>query len=79
MPGDYTGDGHVNTADYVTWRKGLGGTYKPADYIFWRSHFGQSLPGSGGASIPEPASNSLLLTALAVLSPLIRRGRSSMF
>jgi hypothetical protein len=77
MPGDYTGDGNVNTADYVVWRKGLGGTYKPADYNFWRSHFGQSLPGSGagaGAAVPEPASAWLVLTALGTyLSRRVRR------
>ncbi|HEX4414351.1 MAG TPA: PEP-CTERM sorting domain-containing protein [Lacipirellulaceae bacterium] len=50
-PGDYSNDGVVNTADYVTWRKNLGGstlanetvspgTVDAADYAEWRSHFG---------------------------------------
>jgi hypothetical protein len=74
MPGDYTGDGIVNTADYVTWRKGLGATYKPSDYTVWRSRYGQSLSGSGaGASVPEPASALLMSLALAAFA--VQRGR----
>ena len=35
-PGDYNGDGIVNAADYVIWRKGLDATYTQDDYNVWR-------------------------------------------
>ena len=46
FPGDFNGDGSVNAADYVVWRKGLGTAYTPNDYNVWRAHFGQTA-GSG--------------------------------
>lgn len=68
--GDFNGDGAVNAADYVVWRKGLGTTYTQADYDVWRAHFGQSA-GSGSsatanAAVPEPP-NGVLLIASAVI------------
>src|SRR5262245_24788108 len=39
IPGDFNGNGTVDAADYVVWRK-TGGTQ--ADYTTWRTHFGQS-------------------------------------
>jgi hypothetical protein len=39
LPGDINGDGVVDAADYVAWRKD-GGTQD--DYDTWRAHFGQS-------------------------------------
>ncbi|MEX2307412.1 MAG: CRTAC1 family protein [Pirellulales bacterium] len=67
-PGDYNGNGIVNAADYVVWRKGLGTIYTQADYNVWRSRFGQSAgSGSGGnTTVPEPASAWLLLALAAV-------------
>jgi hypothetical protein len=65
LRGDYNGDGHVNAADYTTWRNQLGGATEPyryadgdgdeevaaGDYGVWRSNYGSSLPaGSGGLS-----------------------------
>jgi ASPIC and UnbV/FG-GAP-like repeat len=75
LPGDYNGDGVVDAADYTVWRNRLGSTYKMSDYAVWREHFGEALPGNGaGASgaVPEPATTSLLLVALAALSRLRR-------
>jgi hypothetical protein len=62
MPGDYNGDGNVDAADYVVWRKnGING--QQGDNV-WRANFGaMSPPGSGngsgadmgaGATVPEP-------------------------
>jgi hypothetical protein len=70
MPGEYNGDGIVDAADYVTWRRGLGTIYNAKDYNIWRSHVGQSVSGAGfGAAVPEPATASLLiLAALSALS-----------
>jgi hypothetical protein len=67
VPGDFNGDGIVDTADYVVWRNGLGTTYMPSDYDLWRSHFGQTAAGGAAlasaqpllAVIPEPSSLSL--------------------
>ena len=77
LPGDYSGNGIVDAADYVFWRKGFGTTYTQADYDVWRSHFGQSLAGSGlgaGAAVPEPASALLILaTGIAALATSRRR------
>ena len=79
LPGDFNGDGAVDAADYVVWRKGLGTTYTQNDYGVWRAHFGASLgPGSGSAlpsaeplsaAVPEPNSFAILLSGvLLVLS-----------
>jgi probable HAF family extracellular repeat protein len=73
IPGDFNGNGVVDAADYVVWRKTDG---TPAGYNAWRTHFGQSTangsaaPGSAGgssAAVPEPASLPLVLLALMAL------------
>src|SRR5262249_6172607 len=61
--GDFNGNGVVDAADYVVWRKNPGGF--PADaYTTWRSHFGQTSAGGMGTNmntaIPEPATILLL-------------------
>ena len=79
-PGDYNGDGKVDAADYVVWRKdpaSFGGD--PAGYNTWRDNFGMMAgAGSGIAlgvgTVPEPATFGLLLVAaLAGIAP--RRAR----
>ena len=65
LPGDYNHNNVVDAADYVVWRK-AGGSQEGFD--IWRSHFGQTSVGSGAAgnssaSIPEPASITLLCIA----------------
>jgi hypothetical protein len=70
-PGDLNSDGVVDTADYVTWRNGLGTIFTPADYSVWRAHFGPiAATGSRiAATIPEPPTLMLfLLGAQAILS-----------
>ena len=77
--GDYNGNGTVDAADYVLWRKGVGTTYTQNDYTIWRTHFGQTA-GSGAAlptanplsAVPEPAILTMVLTAL-LLSMMCRR------
>jgi len=76
--GDYNGNGQVDAADYVIWRKTLGstsdlradgnqdGTINQSDYTVWRSRFGSS-SGSGAAAstaVPEPAALGLLVGML---------------
>jgi hypothetical protein len=77
LPGDFNHDGIVDAADYVVWRKGMRTTYTQNDYDVWRANFGKTT-GSGatgyplGATaeplpVPEPASVTLLIAALAGL------------
>lgn len=78
--GDYNGNGVVDSADYVVWRKGVGGINLAADgnrdgvidnfdYSVWRSHFGGAI-GSGEfepdfGAVPEPSAALLCIAALA--------------
>ena len=77
LPGDYSGNGAVDAADYVAWRKTDG---TPEGYDTWRSHFGQTA-GSGvaipsaeslSAAVPEPATPLVLILAAACWC--LRRG-----
>jgi hypothetical protein len=50
--GDFNGDGAVDAADYVVWRKNEG---TPDGYNEWRANFGFTSVGHGEtASVPEP-------------------------
>jgi hypothetical protein len=65
-PGDFNGDGTVDAADYVVWRKTNG---SQTNYTLWRSNFGKP-PGSGAGAtgsagaVPEPATLVMLGTAM---------------
>ncbi len=67
-PGDYNGNGTVDAADYVVWRKnpaGFGGD--PTGYNTWRANFGAgsgSGASVGSSTVPEPASTLLLKLGL---------------
>ncbi len=72
-PGDFNGDGNVDAADYVVWRKTSGST---AGYTEWRSNFGNTY-GSGHLAhdtVPEPTSCFLGFAAIVMtlLGPLRR-------
>jgi hypothetical protein len=70
LNGDFNGDGAVDAADYVVWRKGLGTTHFPDDYNAWRAQFGETA-GNGsllGTAVPEPTGTWLLLLGAAVLT-----------
>jgi hypothetical protein len=86
IPGDYNGDGAVNTADYTMWRSSLGDTVTPGtkadgngngvidagDYTLWRKRMSA---GGGtsldGAPVPEPAGLLLVVSALVFLAPCL--------
>jgi hypothetical protein len=86
IPGDYNGNGVVDAADEVLWRKGgtLANDFTPgnqaSDYDFWRSRFGATTnPGSGSglktSAVPEP-STMVLTGCLVSLLTLGRRRKS---
>jgi hypothetical protein len=79
LPGDYTGDGLVDAADYTRWRDTLGstmdlaadgngsGAVDPADYGVWVSAYGSTATGSAisaFAGVPEPGTLWLAATSL---------------
>jgi hypothetical protein len=83
LAGDYNRDGEVDAADYVVWRKDSGkyvlqysgadgdgdGIIDAGDFNVWRANFGATSGGAGlVASVPEPATVWLLLTAAIVRS-----------
>jgi hypothetical protein len=71
--GDFNGDGNVDAADYVVWRKSDG---TPEGYAAWRTNFGTSGGGgsnvSAGGAVPEPSAG-LLAVLAACLVALSRR------
>ena len=76
LPGDFNYDGIVDAADYVVWRDGLGVYYSQGGYDVWRASFGRTVGGASGASpfnasVPEPATN-LILLACTLMLPLCR-------
>ena len=88
LPGDFSGNGTVDAADYIVWRKNKGttaalpndpisGTIGQAQFDIWRAHFGQTI-GSGtgvnlNASIPEPTALRMLMCVLVGWYHLRRR------
>jgi peroxidase len=81
QPGDFNGDGMVDTADYVVWRKTEGtanvwadadgsGTVGTEDLDIWRANFGNGTPagaaGTSLVSIPEPSTAVLLVIGLSL-------------
>jgi DNA-binding beta-propeller fold protein YncE len=76
--GDFDGDGSIDAADYVVWRKGLGTKYTSSDYNIWRTHFGETSgsDSSFAAAVPEPANVTLFILAAAASCGI--RHRSAM-
>jgi T5SS/PEP-CTERM-associated repeat protein len=77
LPGDYNGDGRVDAADYVVWRKNDGGQ---SGYDLWRTNFGRTA-GSGAVSgnaaasaVPEPSS--LIVACWLLVTIWSRRART---
>jgi hypothetical protein len=74
LDGDYNGDGAVDAADYVLWRKGSVVPNTPENYTLWRTNFdmtgGAGTSASIAGAVPEPASLALII--LGVLGILGR-------
>jgi cyclophilin family peptidyl-prolyl cis-trans isomerase len=78
--GDYNGNGRVDAADYVAWRRSLeagviggglagdgneNGIVNDDDYSIWRAHFGAvAVSGMGAAAVPEPSALAIALIML---------------
>ncbi|HEX4414727.1 MAG TPA: PEP-CTERM sorting domain-containing protein [Lacipirellulaceae bacterium] len=89
VAGDYNGNGVVDAADYVVWRKGVPlqnevatiGSITGEDYSAWRARFGKTF-GSGasdasvaGGSVPVPEPATLFLIAIGVVAAGAARAR----
>jgi hypothetical protein len=72
QPGDHNGDGVVDAADYVHWRKlNVDGAQGYNDFV---ENFGESTPGGGGSGqVPEPVSALLCCAALCGILAMRRR------
>jgi hypothetical protein len=82
VSGDYNGNGVVDAADYVIWRKNLGltggatksqgdgtgdGNVASDDYDFWRAHFANTSGGSGLSTAAVPEPNTAVMLVLSLL------------
>jgi hypothetical protein len=90
LPGDYNGDGTVDSADYVTWRTAVAtqnlvadgnrdGVVGEGDYALWREFYGQSLvlAGSGVGITPVPEPGVGFLSVMLSLAFFRRRLRGA--
>lgn len=82
LPGDFNGDGLINTADYTVWRDNLNGSeallgYRgngdsvvgPADYDLWAAKYGfLSNVENLGTEVSEPNALLLALTGLIIFA-----------
>lgn len=75
LDGDHNGDGTVDAADYVLWRKdpaNHGG--EPGGYDDWKANFAETGPGSGGSgAVPEPGTAALAIVSLLMTGLFGRR------
>jgi hypothetical protein len=72
LTGDYNGDGSVDAADYVFWRKNDG---SQDGYDDWRENFGRTTGGGdlgSAAAVPEPASAMLAFFGLVLIGLIVR-------
>ncbi|MEX0642714.1 MAG: DNRLRE domain-containing protein [Pirellulales bacterium] len=80
IDGDFNGDGGVDAADYVVWRKELGDV---DNYELWRTHFGTGTFASGAGAVaaaPEPTTIATLGIVLGMRALIARRrARGSRF
>lgn len=80
-PGDHNGDGVVDAADYVVWRKtNIGGLQ---GYTDWVENFGATNGGGGGhdavTGVPEPGLMSLAAIAALIVLSFVRCRRQPQY
>jgi hypothetical protein len=76
LPGDYNGDGSVDAADFVVWRKDPAAFGGAEGYSTWRMNFDApdgAGSGLGANAVPEPAA--LLLAVIAIATCALGRRR----
>jgi hypothetical protein len=76
LTGDYNGDGKVDAADYVVWRKDPGSFGGAQGYVDWAANFGAMAGGGssqGTGAVPEPGT--LVLTAGLLVAAFAGRRR----
>jgi hypothetical protein len=87
IPGDYTGDGNIDQADYDAWVTAFGtseespadgnedGVVGAADYVLWRNRYEENEPGQSAHLhlIPEPSAVLLTVASAIVATFRIRR------
>lgn len=66
-PGDFDGNGVVNSDDLIEWSSQYGSTLAGSDFLVWQRNFtGAPSPATGAtAAVPEPAAVALMLLAAA--------------
>lgn len=77
MPGDFNGNGTVDAADYVVWRKGPATMYTQTDYDVWRAQFGQTAHSGASASIAVPEATTAQLMYIVGILGCCRRRRAA--
>jgi hypothetical protein len=89
VPGDFTGDGVVDAADYTVWRDNLGTADESSlggngdgargvgqgDYALWQANFGVGAASANPGQAPEPTALALVLGAATALGIPLRAGR----
>ena len=90
LPGDFDGDGTVDTNDYVVWQKNVGqpagtlvndntgGTIGGAQYNLWKSNFGNTSGGGSGSSLAQtavPEPAAMILALVAGAAMTLLHGR----
>jgi hypothetical protein len=87
ITGDYNGNGIVDAADYVVWRKTAGTSNMVADgngdhvvnerdYAVWWNRLGETNSGGGSSPVPEPATAFTALFAALLLGGCSRRSQN---
>ena len=85
LAGDYTGNGAVDEADYVAWRRQAGttgsnlaadgnrdGVVDVKDYYVWKMHFNENIPSASGLSTAVPECSAIVLLTLGLCLAAVR-------